>query len=181
MRYKTKSVRCLGIDPGIANTGWAVVAKSSHGYTLIADGRIQTPASESTGERKPLTIYKAVSEVVECETPDKIAIERCYHNKNISSSQSTGAVIGVVQLVGAQIGIEVSEFTSQQVKACSGMGGGADKKSVQRMMCKIFKRERLNAHIADTVACAVGGVLTPSRTNARPSESRRINVFSFFF
>ena len=158
MEYKTKSVRCLGIDPGIANTGWAVVVKSKNGYRLLADGLIQTDSSMSTGDRL-LAIYKSISEVVATHLPDRIAIERCFHNKNISSSLTTGAVIGVVQLVGAQIGIDISEYTPQQVKACSGLGGRADKKSVEKMMCKLFRRERLTPHVADAAATAIAGVL----------------------
>lgn len=158
MPYQTNSVRCLGIDPGIANTGWAVVVKTARGYRLLADGLIKTDASLSTGDRL-LTIYKAISEVVGTQLPDTIAIERCFHNKNVSSSLTTGAVIGVVQLVGAQIGIDVSEFTPQQVKACSGLGGRACKPRVQKMMCKLFRRERLNPHVADAAATAIAGVL----------------------
>lgn len=158
MKYQTKNKRVLGIDPGIANTGWAVVVKCQKGYRLVSDGLIKTDASEPTGDRL-LVIYKQISEVVQHETPDKIAIERCYHNRNVSSSQSTGAVIGVVLLIAAQFGILVSEFTPQQVKASSGLGGGADKKAVEKMMCKIFRRESLNNHVADAVACAIGGIL----------------------
>ena len=158
MTYKTKSVRCLGIDPGIAHTGWAVVVKSQNGYRLVSDGLIKTDASLSTGDRL-LAIYTSISEVIATHLPDRIAIERCFHNKNISSSLTTGAVIGVVQLVGAQIGLSVSEFTPQQVKACSGLGGRADKKSVEKMMCKVFGRERLNPHVADAAATAIAGVL----------------------
>lgn len=160
MKYQTKSQRVLGIDPGIANTGWAVVGKASRGYRLISDGNlIQTDRKASTGERL-LTIYKSISEAVATNLPDRIAIERCFHNRNVSSSQSTGGVIGIVHLVGAQCGILVSEFTPQQVKASSGLGGGADKKAVQRMLCKIFKRETLNNHVADAVACAISGLLS---------------------
>lgn len=157
--YKTKSVRCLGIDPGIANTGWAVVGKSSRGYRLLSDGLIQTDASESTGSRL-LKIYQSLSEIVATQTPDVIAVERCYHNRNISSSQSTGAVIGIVHLIAAQFGTDATEFTPQQVKCASGLGGCADKKSVQKMMCKIFKRDTLNPHVADASACAIAGLLT---------------------
>lgn len=157
MPYKTNSVRCLGIDPGIANTGWAVVVKTARGYRLLADGLIQTDSRQQTGDRL-LTLYKSISEVVGTQLPDTIAIERCFHNKNVSSSMKTGAVIGVVQLVAAQIGIEVSEFTPQQVKASSGLGGRADKKSVEKMMCKLFRRERLSPHVADAAATAIAGV-----------------------
>ncbi len=65
----------------------------------------------------------------------------------------------MVPLVGAQIGREVSELTPQQVKACSVLGGSASKESVQKMMCQLFGRERLNPHVADAAACAVGGLL----------------------
>ena len=158
MKYKTNSKLCLGIDPGIAHTGWAVVVRSARGYSLIADGLIQTQSKASTDDRL-LAIYKSISEVVATNLPDRIAIERCFHNKNVSSSMTTGAVIGVVQLVGAQIGIEVSEYTPQQVKACSGLGGRADKKSVEKMMCKLLGRKRLNPHVADAAATGIAGLL----------------------
>ena len=135
--------------------------KTVRGYRLLADGLIQTDRKTSTGDRL-LTIYKSISEVVATNLPDRIAIERCFHNKNVSSSMTTGAVIGVVQLVGAQIGIEVSEYTPQQVKACSGLGGRADKKSVEKMMCKLLGRKRLNPHVADAAATAIAGVLHTS-------------------
>jgi len=65
-----------------------------------------------------------------------------------------------VQLIAAQLGCcAVQEFTPQQVKAASGLGGRADKKHIQRMMCRLFKRERLNPHTADAIATALAGVL----------------------
>jgi len=159
MAYQTKSPRCLGMDPGIANTGWAVVCKSARGYRLIAAGLIKTDSKASTGDRL-LTIYNVLSEVVETHAPDILAIERVYHNHNVTSSLSTGAVIGIVQLIAAQLGCcAVQEFTPQQVKAASGLGGRADKKHIQRMMCRLFKRERLNPHTADAIATALAGVL----------------------
>lgn len=158
MRYKTKSQRCLGIDPGIANTGFAVVQKSKSGYTLVSEGLITTDSKTPTGERL-LKIYQHLSEFMATDMPDTIAIERCYHNRNISSSMKTGAVIGIVHLIGAQIGCDVVEFTPQQVKASSGLGGTADKKGVEKMMCRIFRKGQLNNHVADAAACAIAGLL----------------------
>ena len=159
MRYQTKNKRVLGIDPGIANTGWAVVLKSPGGYLLVSEGLIQTDSKTSTGERL-LKLYQSLSEVVATHSPSLISIERCFHNKNISASQSTGAVIGIVHLIAAQLGCcPVQEFTPQQVKAASGLGGRADKTQVQRMTGKIFQREQMNTHIADAVVCALAGLL----------------------
>ena len=162
MGYKTKSGRCLGIDPGIANTGWSVVVKSSRSYRLVADGLIKTDSKASTGERL-LKLYQAISDVVATQLPETIAIERVFHNKNISSSLTTGSVIGLVHLIGAQIGIEVAEFTPQQAKSATGLGGKADKKAVSMMMCRLFKRERLNNHVADAAAVAIAGLLHTAR------------------
>lgn len=163
MQYQTKNKRCLGIDPGIANTGYALVVKSAkRGYRLISEGLVTTDSYIAMGSRL-LTIYKELSEAVATESPDVIAVERVYHNKNISSSLKTGAVIGLVHLIGAQASIEVREFTPQEVKAASGLGGSADKKQVQKMMCKMFQRERLNHHTADAVACAISGVLSSGK------------------
>lgn len=164
MEYNTKALRCLGIDPGLANTGWAVVVKSSRSYRLVADGLIKTDSKASTGDRL-LAIYKAISEAVATQHPDQIAIERCFHNKNVSSSMKTGAVIGIVHLRAAQAGIVAVEFTPQQVKASSGLGRSADKKSVSLMMCKVFRRERLNHHVADAAAVAMAGLLQRSRAD----------------
>lgn len=162
MRYETKSVRCLGIDPGIANCGWSVVGRYASGYRLISDGIIKTDCKRATSDRL-LAIYQQLSEVVQHETPNLIAIERCFHNKNVTSSMKTGAVIGIVLLVAAQFGCEVVELTPQQVKAATGLGGNANKKAVQRMMCKIFQREHLNHHVADAAACAIAGLLHGKR------------------
>ena len=53
----------LGIDPGIANTGYAIVARTSRKFRVIESGRIKTKAADPTPHRLN-TIFKAVSEVV---------------------------------------------------------------------------------------------------------------------
>lgn len=167
MRYTTKNKRCLGIDPGIANTGYAVVQKGKSGYNLVAEGLITTDSKTPTGERL-LRIYQTLSENIASDRPDIIAVEKCFHNKNIKSSMTTGAVIGVVQLIAAQYGCAVMEFTPQQVKMASGLGGSADKKGVQRMMCQMFQKRQLNNHSADAAACAIAGILLFSGNKRAP-------------
>lgn len=159
MRDTQKSIRCLGIDPGIKSTGWGVVVKTTRGYKRVSDGLIATDSNLPTGDRL-LTIYQSLCERISTELPEKIGIERCFHNRNVSSSESTSAVIGIVEMAAAQFGIEVVKLTPQAVKSSTGLGGAAGKRAVQKMMCKIFRRESLNHHVADAGACAVAGVLS---------------------
>ena len=159
MAGKTQAPRCLGVDPGIAHCGWGVVVRSGSGYQLVAADLLRTDRSAAFGDRL-LCIYQGLCEVVATHAPDGIAIERVYHNRNVSSSLSTGAVIGIVHLIAAQFGRgRVIEFTPQQVKAASGLGGRADKKAVQRMMCRLLGVPRLNPHVSDAAACAIAGSL----------------------
>lgn len=154
-----KTYRCLGIDPGIAHTGLAVVERRLN-YQLLASELVKSSADIPKAERL-LKISKAVDALLDTHACELVAVERCYHNKNISSSQSTGAVIGVVMLAAAQRDIPVLELTPQQVKASSGLGGRCSKPQVAKMMSRFFKqRYPLNNHVADAAAAAIAGCLS---------------------
>ena len=91
----------LGIDPGIANTGLAIVEANGTRYSLIAAETIKTKACDDTGKRLSI-IHDEIHETLDAWNIDTIAIERVFHNKNITSSLSTGAVIGLVHLIAHQ-------------------------------------------------------------------------------
>ena len=84
MRYKTKSQRALGIDPGIANTGLSVVVRSTSGYNLI-DLQCMTSKPDEAEPQRLLKIFSAVDSMLDKHTIDFAAIERVYHNKNASN------------------------------------------------------------------------------------------------
>ena len=85
----------LGIDPGTANTGLSVVKTKSVGYFLIAAETIKTNARDATGKRLAL-IDDEINAPLDAWNITGIAIERVFHNKNITSSLTTGAVLGLV-------------------------------------------------------------------------------------
>ena len=148
----------LGVDPGIANTGLAVVSRSLSGYQLLASQWVKSTPKAPKAERL-LGIYEAVSALLDTHACALVSIEKCFHNKNVSSSQSTGAVIGAVMCTAASLGVPVVEITPQQVKASTGMGGRCDKKMVVKMMSRLLKQKTLNPHVADAAACAIAGAL----------------------
>ena len=105
------------------------------------------------------SIYEGVFTLLRDFNCDLVAIEKCYHNQNVSSSQSTGAVIGAVMCASAMMHVPVVEVTPQQVKAAAGLGGKCDKNTVVKVMSRLLKPKRLNHHIADAVACAISGIV----------------------
>ena len=156
--YTTTSQRCLGIDPGIGNTGWAVVAKSKRGqYTLIDSGVSQTSAKLSDGRR--LAAHEACFYgVLDKHSPDFIAVEAVYFNKNISSCLKTAKVIGIAEVVAHHAEIESVQVQPQLVKSAVGIPG-SDKAGVLRHVNLLLNVDITNHHEADAAAVAVAGFL----------------------
>ena len=159
MKYRTKSTRALGMDPGIANTGYAIVARTTGKFTVLESGCIKTGADTSTPKRLNI-IWKGISEVVyrHITDIDVIAIESVFHNKNVSSSMKTAGVIGILQLLAEHAQIRAELFTPQQVKSAVGIAT-ADKQQMQRLIKKITGENTGTHHTADAIAAGIAGLL----------------------
>ena len=168
---------CLGVDPGISATGIAVVSRSVSKYEMMASELVKSTPAVPKSERL-LGIYEAVFFLLQNHDCDLVAIEKCFHNKNVSSSQSTGAVIGVATVAAAMMGVPVLEVTPQQVKAASGLSGKADKTSVVKMMSRLLNQKRLNHHVADAAACAIFGLLEGRKVKNAENALQRIPFLS---
>lgn len=147
----------LGIDPGLKNTACAIVSGASQ-YQLIAQQHITTDPSEPLGARLE-RIYDTLFAFVSYHEPEGIAIERAFHNKNISSSAGTFQVIGLVHLIGAQLDTPVTEITPQAVKRAGGLGGRAKKDEMLRCAKALFGRDFDNHHLADAAFAGIAGIL----------------------
>lgn len=149
----------LGVDPGIANTGLAIVKRAGAGnYELVTARLVKTEPNTSESDRL-LKIYQSVDGLLNEFHVDLCCIERIYHNRNVSSSISTAKATGAIMIAVARCGIPILEITPQQVKCASGLGARASKADVQKMMGRLLKRKKLNNHVADAAACAIAGGL----------------------
>lgn len=167
MRHETKEPSVLGIDPGLANTGYAVVLRSrNQTFTITASGCIRTepPATEPA---RLLHIYEQIGELIDAHVPNLVAIERVFHNKNISSSLSTAAVIGAIEMRAEQEGRKTQRFTPQQVKTAVCGHSRIKKTAVQKFVEKLTGVSVQNAHTADAIACAIAGHLALRRPPTR--------------
>lgn len=157
-------INFLGIDPGIAATGYCLLSHSKQKqYQCIQLGTIKTDRKSETSVR----LRKIYGEI-ECLVNDYldagygfdgIVIERVFFSRNVSSAISTGKVIGIIELLAATYGIPVLLPTPQQIKQASGFGGKADKKQVKTIMSKLTKTEFKTFHEADACAAACYGIL----------------------
>lgn len=151
-------MKILGIDPGIANTGLAVVQFEKQKYQLLSSRLVTSSPREREPERL-LNIYNHVYGLLNEFTVEIAAIEKVYHNKNVSSSISTGKAIGSAEVALGAKGVDVLLLTPQQVKLASGLGGKADKATLKTIASRIFHSPIKNHHIADAALVALAGCL----------------------
>ena len=157
--YKTTSQKAIGIDPGLANTGWAIVTRNKRGqFRILESGCIQTDKTVATPKRM-LEIYTGINELLQTHTPDLLSVEQVFWNRNITSAMSTAAVMHISLLAAEVAGIDSRQVTPQQVKAACGCGGKANKAAVKCFVSKLTGEKMTNAHTADAVACAIAGLL----------------------
>ena len=124
----------LGIDPGVANTGYGVVAQQ-RGRLFALDGGVIETSAALEARAAPGAIHERVGELIDEYQPDAVAVEDLYFGQN--------ARVGVRRRAGARGGAcsppasatsRARRYTPQQVKAAVCGNGRAAKDQVQRMV-----------------------------------------------
>jgi crossover junction endodeoxyribonuclease RuvC len=146
----------LGIDPGVANTGYGVVAHDRGRLVALDGGVIETRAGEEAGARLA-QIFARVGELMDGYAPDAVAVEDLYFGANANSAFAVGQARGVVILAAGQREIPCRSYTPQQVKAAVCGSGRAGKGQVQRMVQTLLSLPEPPKpdHAADALAVAV--------------------------
>jgi crossover junction endodeoxyribonuclease RuvC len=125
--------RAIGIDPGTARLGYAVIEAHGEKLTLLACAAITTPAKLAMPERLA-HIYAELGEVVRAHAPGEMAVEELFFAKNVTTAVSVGQARGIALLVAAQAGVSVSEYKPMQVKQAVHGYGLATKEQVGEMV-----------------------------------------------
>ncbi len=126
-------MRVLGIDPGTALTGYAVVEETAGALTLIAIGAIATPATLPLPQRLQ-AIYKGVRAAIITHQPETTAVEELFFSRNVRTAMAVGQARGVVLLALADAMLPIAEYTPMQVKQAVTGYGSAGKQQVQEMV-----------------------------------------------
>jgi crossover junction endodeoxyribonuclease RuvC len=146
----------LGIDPGLANTGYGVVAR--HGGRLAAlDGGVIETRAHIPQERRLADIHEQVDQLICEHEPDAVALEELYFGQNVRTAFAVGHARGVVMLAAGQRGLACTGYTPQQVKGAVCGNGRAAKDQVARMVQTLLglEHEPRPDHAADALAVAI--------------------------
>ena len=146
----------LGIDPGLANTGWGVIETRGSLARARAYGCIHTEADEPLHERLG-RICNELSEAIGRYEPASVAIEDIFFGQNTRSAILTAHARGAALVACSQCGVEVASYTPMQIKQAVVGTGAADKRQVMYMVKNVLAldHEPHPDHAADALAAAV--------------------------
>jgi crossover junction endodeoxyribonuclease RuvC len=150
------SVNVLGIDPGLANTGYGVVARRGMRFVAL-DGGVVTTRAGVPLEQRLATIYDEVCTLIDRHQPEAVALEDLFFGQNAGSAFKVGQARGVVMLAAGQRGVPCASYTPQQVKQAVCGTGRAAKEQVARMVCTVLglPDDPLPDHATDALAVGV--------------------------
>jgi len=148
----------LGIDPGLANTGWAILEDES---TLIECGCLRTKISDSSAKRLG-KIYEELEKLIRKYKVEAVVFESLFFAKNAKSALKVAEAIGVVKICGERNKVEVMEFTPLQVKMALVGYGRAEKEQVEVMVRNFLglKENISPSHASDAVAVGLTYLFT---------------------
>jgi len=146
----------LGIDPGLANTGWGVVEHIGSRSRCLAYGCITTSPEEPLSRRLS-RIHDEIAAVIGRYAPTEASIESVYFSTNAKTAFATGQARGVAVLATAGAGLDLAEYGPGEIKMAVVGTGAADKQQVQYMVRVVLSLPGTPEpdHAADALAAAV--------------------------
>lgn len=125
-------MRILGLDPGLATTGYGLIEQHGSRSTAIDYGCVVTSKDLSTS-RRLADLYQSMQQLLQQSKPDAVSIEKLFFNTNITTGVIVSQARGVILLAIHQAGLPVAEYTPLQVKMSICGYGMAKKPQVQLM------------------------------------------------
>jgi crossover junction endodeoxyribonuclease RuvC len=147
----------LGIDPGIARTGYGLIrTDQQNDYQVVDFGVVTTQPKQPDHERLKI-LFNVLSEIITRHNPDTSAVEKLFFQKNVKTAISVGQARGVAMLTLAQADLPVHEYTPNEIKQTVCGYGGAGKAQMQRMVQTLLHLNDLPKpdDAADALAVAI--------------------------
>lgn len=146
----------LGIDPGLASTGFGAIRCDKATPSIVKCGYIKTSAKEPVSNRLS-QIYSDVNQLIRSLNPDLIAIENVFSLVRYPKAGILlGGVLGIIYLSVSQNNVSMVEITPKEVKNSLTGYGGADKYQVKETIKKMLKITNIKSfHASDALAIAL--------------------------
>lgn len=130
-------MRVLGVDPGFATMGVAVVERNGGKLRHHLIGALKTSPQQTSAERLA-SLWDAITALIAEHQPDVVAIERLFFNSNVKTAMAVGQASGVAVAAAAHAGLAVHEYTPPEVKQSVAGVGSATKQQVQSMVAALL-------------------------------------------
>jgi len=147
----------LGIDPGTATTGYGLVRLMPDGELVAVDfGILSTPKDESPAARLEM-LYNDLAKLLKKYKPETAGVEKLFFSRNVTTAIAVGQARGVIMLAIQKAGIDIFEYTPNEVKQAVAGYGSADKRQVQEMVRALLQLEKIPKpdDAADALAIAI--------------------------
>ena len=146
----------MGIDPGVAHTGFGVVRVAGASMSAVDGGVIEAPADRPL-ETRLARIHSELEKLIAWHEPAAVALEELYFGKNVRSAVAVGQARGVAMLAAGKREIPCFDYTPQAVKMAVCGSGSAAKRQVQEMVGTLLglPRPPESDHAADALAVAI--------------------------
>ncbi len=133
----------LGIDPGTATTGYALIKKQKNNSFEILDFGVIETKKTLTDSARLSELQKDLKKIIQKYKPTVAGVEKLFFEKNVTTAMTVSQARGVVLLTLEQNKVALHEFTPLQVKSIICGYGKAEKKQVQLMVQKTFNLKSL--------------------------------------
>jgi crossover junction endodeoxyribonuclease RuvC len=145
----------FGIDPGSVNCGWGVISWNGKSANLIEYGVIKAKKVEAELPKRIGYIYSKILEKIKINKPDIFCLESVFFAKNPQSLIKLSHARAAAMLAGVNSGIEILEYSPNEVKRSVVGKGHAGKEQVQFMVKKLLNISETNELFDATDALAV--------------------------
>jgi len=122
----------LGIDPGIASIGYALLETTKRTVRFIEAGLLPTASTHSIQRLKKLR--HGLNKILKRHRPERMAVERLFFAKNKKTALAVAEARGVILLTALEAGIKVYEYTPLEIKYAVSGDGRADKTQLKKML-----------------------------------------------
>jgi len=149
-------LRILGIDPGLACTGFGIIDVVNNQLKVIDYGVIKTDQKSQLNIRLN-TIFQDLKYIIDKFKPSVMSVEQIFYGKNVKSALLLGHARGVPLLLSAKFKLTLYEFSARRIKQSLTGNGNASKEQVQFMVQKLLSMEELPNPMdaSDALAAAI--------------------------
>lgn len=151
----------IGIDPGLASTGYGIISSAGNRLVYLEHGVIVTSA-HVPHQKRLMDIFGELNGILDRYDLSEAGMETLYFAKNVTSAMGVAEARGVVTLALSLHGISLNEFTPHAIKQAVVGIARADKRQVQESVRLLLGLSEIPKpdHAADALAAAIASIHT---------------------